>query len=62
MKGLLDIIFLELVIEDLNEEKGREYLIYLNEILGQIESESEFQKFLAIKDKLNKRLEKIASP
>ena len=58
MKGLLDTIFLELDIEKLNEKKGREYLLYLNEILLQIESEAEFQKFLAIKVRLNKRLQK----
>lgn len=58
MKGLLDKIFSELDIEKLDQKKGREYLHYLNEILPQIKSEAEFQKFLVIKDRLNKRLKK----
>lgn len=43
------LFFLELNIKSLDEKKGKEYLHYLNEILPQIESESEFQKFSAIK-------------
>lgn len=61
MRGLLDKIFLELDMEDLDETKGREYLHYLNEILPQIKSKSDFQKFIAIRNKLNKRLAAIGS-
>jgi hypothetical protein len=61
MTGLLDFIFSELNIEELNKKKGKEYLLYLNEILLEIKSESEFQKFQAIKARLNTRLTNIDS-
>lgn len=54
--GLLDYIFKNIQIEELDRTDTNQYLKYLNEIITSEMSAAEQVKFLAVKVKLNNRL------
>jgi hypothetical protein len=56
MAGLLDQIFLNLDIENLERNEVKAYLCYLKEIVPQVSSEEEKTKFLKYSVKLTHRL------
>ncbi len=54
--GLLDFIFRNIQIEDLDRKDTNQYLLYLNEIITSDMSPENQVKYLAVKVKLNNRL------
>lgn len=54
--GLLDFIFRNIQIENLDRKDTNQYLIYLNEIITTDMSPENQVKYLAVKVKLNNRL------
>ncbi len=56
VNGLLDFIFRNITVEELDRKDTLQYLVYLNEIITSEMSPENQIKYLAVKVRLNNRL------